>query len=214
MNPGTAVIGYTRCSTTEQHDSHAGLDAQRSAIERECAHRGWVLVEVVEEVASAKSMRRPKLNAALARVEAGEAAAVVVAKLDRLSRSVIDFANLMRRAEKQGWRIVILDLNIDTQTPHGAMIVHVLAALSEWERRMIGQRTREGMAERKRAGVRMGAPPKLDPRVRAVIMDAHRSGRSANAIAITLNESGVPAVQGGKWSRQAVIRVTRSPHST
>src|SRR5580704_13007488 len=83
------VLGYVRVSTEEQSRSGAGLAAQRAAIRRTCEERGWDLVEVVEDKGfSAKSLERPGITGVLERLNAGDAAALMVAKLDRLSRSL------------------------------------------------------------------------------------------------------------------------------
>ena len=93
------VIGYVRVSTDEQRVSGAGLEAQRQAIAAECRRRGWQLIEVIEDAGwSAKDLRRPGIKTALEVLEAGDAKALVVAKLDRLSRSLLDFAGLMAQA--------------------------------------------------------------------------------------------------------------------
>jgi len=95
--PSSAVIGYVRVSTDEQADSGLGLAAQRASIEAECAHRGWVLTAIYEDAGySGKTLSRPAMKAALAVLKAGEAGALVVAKLDRATRSVIDAARLLR----------------------------------------------------------------------------------------------------------------------
>jgi DNA invertase Pin-like site-specific DNA recombinase len=207
VNAGTPVIGYVRIS--RESETQAGLDAQRDAIERECAHRGWELVDVVEEIASAATVRkRPRFRAAIRRVEAGEAEAILVAKLDRVSRSVIDFATLVEQAKRRGWRLVILDLGIDLGTAHGEMIATVLAALAQWERRMISQRTKEGLAARRAAGVVLGRRPRIDPLVRARILRLRGRGWSYARIARQLNEQAVPTADGAPvWSRQVVRRV-------
>lgn len=208
MNAGTRVIGYCRVSTVEQGDTRAGLDAQILAIRLECERRQWELVELVEEVASAKSMRRPKLKAALRRLEAGEADALVVAKLDRLSRSTIDFATMLEQAERRGFKLVVLDLGVDMTTPAGEMIATVMAALAQWERRMIGQRTREGLAARRRAGVTLGRPRTLDPAVRELILRAAGDKKSATEIRDILNQAGVPTASGrGTWHRWVVQKI-------
>src|SRR5438105_3359711 len=81
------VIGYIRVSSDEQRNSGAGLAAQREAIVAECRRRGWQLVEVIEDAGySAKDLRRPGVQVALETLRRGEASALVVAKLDRLSR--------------------------------------------------------------------------------------------------------------------------------
>src|SRR5690242_12166914 len=98
-DPAT-VVGYVRVSTDEQAESGLGLAAQRAAIDAETARRGWTLVAVYTDAASGKSLAgRSGLADALAAVEAGEAGGIVVAKLDRLSRSLADYANLMARAQ-------------------------------------------------------------------------------------------------------------------
>jgi DNA invertase Pin-like site-specific DNA recombinase len=114
------VVGYVRVSTEEQAVSGAGLEAQRRAIVAECRRRGWELVETIEDAGySAKDLKRPGVQEALRALEAGEAKALVVAKLDRRSRSMLDFAALMATAQKQHWTLVALDCAVDTSTPAG-----------------------------------------------------------------------------------------------
>src|SRR5665811_1911797 len=124
------AVGYRRVSTTEQADSGAGLAAQQTIIEAEASRRGWVLVEVLtDEAASGKSLvGRSALEAAIAAVESGQAEVLVVAKLDRLSRSLLDFASLMARAQNKGWNLVALDLGIDLSTPAGEFLASVMAS--------------------------------------------------------------------------------------
>jgi DNA invertase Pin-like site-specific DNA recombinase len=156
------VIGYVRVSTEEQSTSGAGLAAQRAAIEAECLHRGWHLIEVIEDAGfSAKDMKRPGVKVALETLEQGDACALVVAKLDRLSRSMIDFTTVMATASKQGWALVALDCAVDTSTPAGEAMANVLATFAQFERRLIGQRTREALAAKRASGVRLGRPVTL-----------------------------------------------------
>ena len=79
----------------------------------------------------------------------------MVAKLDRLSRSMLDFAALMNAAQKQGWALVALDLGVDTSTPYGEMMANVLATFAQFERRLISQRTKEALAQKRAAGVQL-----------------------------------------------------------
>jgi|SRR5450631_741641 len=196
------AVGYRRVSTIEQADSGAGLAAQQTIIEAEASRRGWVLVEVhTDEAASGKSMvGRTALEAAITAVESGGADVLVVAKLDRLSRSLLDFASLMARAQAKGWNLVALDLGIDLSTPAGEFLASVMASAAQWERRIIGQRTREGMAAKKAAGVRLGPPRRLPDQVAQQIIDLRSSGLSWARVAETLNELGVPtALAGREW---------------
>src|SRR5688500_3167328 len=129
MNAGTAVLGYARVSTAEQTSGY-GLDAQESAIRGECERRGWTLLAVVrDEGASAKSLDRPGLRHALECIAAGEASGLIASKLDRLSRSVIDFGVLLEWCTDAGATLVALDLGLDTSTPGGRLVANVLASV-------------------------------------------------------------------------------------
>ncbi len=151
------VLGYVRVSTEEQADSRAGIEAQRAAIVRECKRRGWQLVELVEDAGySAKDLRRPGIRAALEVLERGDARALVVAKLDRLSRSMLDFTAVMAKAQKEGWALVALDCAVDTTTPAGEAMANVLATFAQFERRLISERTREALAVKRAQGVQLG----------------------------------------------------------
>ena len=203
------VIGYVRVSTEEQAMSGAGLQAQRAAIAREARRRGWELVETIEDRGySAKDLRRPGVQEALRALEAGDAKALVVAKLDRLSRSMLDFASLMATAQKQQWALVALDVAVDTSTPAGEMLVNVLATFSQFERRLIGQRTKEALAAKKAQGVRLGRPPVLPQRVVRRIERERARGNSLQKIADGLNTAGVPTAHGGaRWHASTVRSV-------
>ena len=201
------VIGYCRVSTAEQADSGLGLDAQRGAIEAECVRRGLPLVAVVTDAGlSAKTLDRPALAEALARLEGGEASVLMVSKLDRLTRSVHDATGLMLRADRDGWGLVALDVAVDTTTPAGAAMAQVLAVFAELERRLIGQRTRDALAVRKAQGVRLGRPPALPAEIVTRIISAHEAGASWSAIGRALDADGVPTAQGGARWYPATVR--------
>ena len=173
------VIGYVRVSSDEQANSGAGLAAQRAAIQAECKRRGWQLLEVIEDAGySAKDLKRPGVLTALETLERREADGLVVAKLDRLSRSMLDFTTIMAKATKQGWALVALDCAVDSTTPAGEAMAHVLATFAQFERRLIGQRTREALAAKRAAGVRLGRPQSLPVTVRKRIVVERKAGRS------------------------------------
>ena len=203
------VIGYVRVSTDEQRSSGAGLAAQRAAIEAECRRRGWQLVEVIEDAGfSAKDLKRPGVQLALETLGRREAGALVVAKLDRLSRSMLDFTALMATATKQNWALVALDCAVDTTTPAGEAMANVLATFAQFERRLIGQRTREALAAKRSEGVRLGRPPALPQKVRERIRTERAAQRSLAAIASALNNDGVPtAHEGARWYASTIRAV-------
>lgn len=206
------VLGYVRVSTDEQHTSGAGLEAQRAAIRSEAERRGWRLLEIVGEPAGASSatLSRPGLMSALERLDSGEADVLVVAKLDRLSRSVAQGAQVMERAKRRGWSLVALDFGLDTTTPAGEMVANVILSTSQYERRLIGQRTREALAVKREQGVRLGRPPVLPDAVVQRIVDEHAAGRSLRAIAAGLEGDGVPTARGGSWRSSSVQHIVAS----
>jgi DNA invertase Pin-like site-specific DNA recombinase len=163
---------------------------------------------IADEGYSAKDLRRPGIRAALEELKRGRADALVVAKLDRLSRSMLDFTALMAQAQKQGWALVALDAPVDTTTPAGEAMAHVLATFAQFERRLIGQRTREALAQKKAQGVRLGRPPELPGRVRSRIKRRRKAGASLSKIADELNRQHVPTAHGGaKWYPSTVRAV-------
>src|SRR5581483_3445214 len=104
-----------------------------------------------------------------------------------LSRSVIDFARVLEEARKRGFNVVALDLGLDLSTPQGELVANVLASVAQWERRIIGQRTREALAVKKRQGVAIGRPPTLPASVVKRIKRQRKAGKTYAAIAHALN---------------------------
>jgi DNA invertase Pin-like site-specific DNA recombinase len=214
------VVAYRRVSTREQADSGLGLAAQRERIADEIARRGWDGVLWVEDdgiSARTPTARRPNLGPALAAMCEGDV--LVVAKLDRLSRSVHDFAGLLSAASGRGWAVVVLDLGIDTTTPTGALIAHMVVAIAQWEAEMIGLRTKEGLAQTTKPLGRPKGQPKtggrtpspIPPTTEAQVRHLAALDMSPRAIADALNEFGVPSLRGGRWHRESVRRLLARP---
>ena len=154
------MVGYVRVSTEDQGELGVGLEAQREAIRSACAARKWQLVAIHEDIASGKELtKRPGLAAAMAVIHGGEASGLVVAKLDRLSRSVVDAALTIERAKREGWNLVALDLGVDFSTAAGEAMANMTAVFAQLERRLIGERTRAALAVKKAQGVRSDALP-------------------------------------------------------
>lgn len=204
------VIAYLRVSTQEQAESGAGLAAQKAAIEAEASLRGLTIVDwKVDEGASGKNLNRPRLQEALTLIREGKAAGLIVSKLDRLSRSMLDFCNLTADAKREGWNIIALDIQLDLSTPNGELIAGIMALFAQWERKIIGQRTKDGLAAKKAAGVRIGRPKVLTEADLRVIREAYTSANgSYEGAARILNEANVPTAQGGKqWWRNTVRNI-------
>lgn len=138
--------------------------------------------------ASGKSLSgRPALAAALDLVQTGGADVLAVSKLDRFSRSLLDFAGLMARAHRNGW----------------ALVSNVMASVAEWEwereRETIGARTKFALAARRAQVVRLGRPRTLPLEVLKRISRERAEGRTLRAVANGLTDDAVPDAQGGVW---------------
>ena len=209
MSSDTRVICYVRVSTDKQVESGLGLEAQRAVVETECQRRGWTIIDVVvDEGMSAKSLQRPGIQSALDRLNAGEADVLVCAKLDRLSRSVMDVCQIGSMAGHYGWNLVLLDCNVDTTTPYGKAQLNMMATFAQLERELIGIRTKEALQVKKSQGVRLGRPVVMGAAIEERIAHLRQAGLSMARIAETLNVEGVPTVKAGSiWRASTVQRV-------
>ena len=206
------VIAYTRVSTAEQGKSGLGLRSQRTALRAEAERRGWADVKYLSDDGhSAKSLDRPGIQRALEMLSAGEADVLITAKLDRLSRSLLDFASIMKRSQREGWSLVALDLGVDTTTAGGEMMANVMASFAQFERRLIGERTSAALQAAKERGQRLGRPRQLSESVVKRIARERAQGRTLGAIADALNADKVSTAQGGaRWYRGTVRAVLGS----
>jgi DNA invertase Pin-like site-specific DNA recombinase len=228
------VIGYVRVSTEEQADKGVSLDAQEAKVRAYAALHDLDLVDVVVDAGgSAKSLKRPGLQRALGMLKTGQAAGLVVAKLDRLSRSVRDWNNLIDGyfGESAGKTLMSVADSIDTRTAAGRLVLNVLMSVAQWEREAIGERTRDALRHKQARGERTGAVPfgyVLDAadgrrsrggRPVALVEDPHEqeairlmvefrdSGLSCRAIAAELNLQGIKTKGNGRWHETTVRRV-------
>ena len=206
------ALAYLRVSTDEQADSGASLEAQRAALTAEAERRGWD-VEVVEDAGvSGKSMNRPGLTSALERLETGQADWLMATKLDRLSRSVGDFDTITKRARLgergQLFGLHILDMPYDLTTANGEFMANIMVSTARFERRLNGDRTRTGMAQRKAEGKHVGRRRQLPSEVVQRITAARAAKLSMAKIADALNADQVPTAQGGvRWYPSTVRAV-------
>jgi DNA invertase Pin-like site-specific DNA recombinase len=202
------VIAYLRVSTDEQAASGLGMDAQRAKIQDEADRKGWHVTWCVDEAVSGKATNRPGLTEALRLLANGEAEALVVAKMDRLARSVLQASDVLETARKQKWSVVILDLGMDLSTPHGKAMAQMLAVFAELEREMIAQRTREALAAAKARGQRLGRPRATSDGVVAQAVALAATGLSHRQVATALTQAAVPTTRGAAaWSPSTVRRL-------
>lgn len=131
---------------------------------------------------------------------------LIVAKLDRLSRSLLDFAGLMAQSSREGWSINALDIGIDTSTINGELVANIIMALAQWERRIIGQRTELALRQVKIRGTKLGRPTVVTPEALAIIRAMRGSGSSYRQVARALNDAGIPTAQGGREWYASTVR--------
>jgi DNA invertase Pin-like site-specific DNA recombinase len=168
---------------------------------------------VVAEHLVSEAIVTDALDLQLVRVAGGWADdALVVAKLDRLSRSVMDFAGLMDRAQKEEWALIGLDLGVDTTTPAGEAMANVLAAFAQFERRMIGVRLKEAFAAKRARGEQTGPPSQLPAKERKRIRRLRKAGKSYRQIATDLTDRGIPTSQGGARWYPSTVRAAVHSH--
>ncbi len=153
------AIGYVRVSTQEQSTDGVSLAAQEAKIRSYAALYDIELADVIVDAGqSAKSLDRPGLIRALEMLKSGEAKGLVIAKLDRLTRSVADLATLLDGyfSEKAGCQLWSVADSIDTRTAAGRMVLNILMSVSQWEREAIGERTRDALQHKDSQGERIG----------------------------------------------------------
>ncbi|MEY4966790.1 MAG: hypothetical protein RL274_2373 [Pseudomonadota bacterium] len=158
---------YTRKSTEHNLDlEFNSLDAQREACEayiKSQAHEGWRLVpgEFNDGAYSGASLERPALRALISEIAAGKIDVVVVYKVDRLTRSLTDFAKLVDLFDQHGVSFVSITQSFNTTTSMGRLTLNVLLSFAQFEREVIGERVRDKIAASKRKGLWMGGPVPL-----------------------------------------------------
>ncbi|WP_308491296.1 recombinase family protein [Microbacterium terrisoli] len=206
----TTMIGYLRVSTEDQASSGLGLQAQRDTIRAYADRHGWDIAWYADEGLSAKSLDRPQLQAALQRLHTSpkkrDVDGLVVAKLDRLSRSVPDFAGVLELARARKWSLVAIDLGVDTSTPTGELVANVMMSVAQWERRIIGERTSAAMQAAKRRGQTFGVASALPAATGARLL-ALRKQYTLAGTADRLNAEGLTTATGQAWSANTVAKV-------
>ncbi len=221
---GTRTIAYLRVSTEKQADKGISLEAQRAKVEAYAQLYDLTLVEVVIDAGmSAKTLDRPGLQRALEMLRTGQAEALLVVKLDRLTRSVVHLGQLVEDYFAEGkWALLSVGEQIDTRSAAGRLVLNVLASVSQWEREAIGERTSAAMQHLRSNGAYTGGRPpygyrlgpdgriELEP-VEASVRERARSlramGRSLREIAQELAAKGFLSRVGRHFAPKQIARM-------
>mgnify|MGYP000243396952 FL=1 len=223
------AVGYVRVSTHEQAQDGVSLDVQRDKLRAYCKLHDIRLVDIkADEGISGGTIERPGLQAALRMLEIGKADTLIVAKLDRLTRSVKDLCMLVDKYfVPERYHLLSICGMVNTHTAAGRMMMLNLATYAQFEREIIRERTQEAITHLKAQGVRLGCPPygyryshEVDAygrrilvkdaehmKVLARVVALYKDGLSINRIAKRLNNEEIAAQRGGIWHARAIANI-------
>jgi DNA invertase Pin-like site-specific DNA recombinase len=219
------VVGYLRVSTEEQEQSGLGLEDQAAKINSYCDLYELELATVRMDIASGKAVHnRDGLQEALAMLKKGEAQGFIVAKLDRLTRSVRDLGTLLHHYFEKDYSLFVVQEQVDTRTASGRLLLNLLTSVAQWERETIGERTRDALAAKRKRGEKTGGDVPFgynaakdgklveNRQEQAVIEQVkilRKKGYGYKKIAGALNDLGYRTKQGKLWSHVTAGRLVR-----
>ncbi len=217
------AVGYVRVSTRDQADSGASLAAQRAKLDAYAVLHDLELAEIIEDAGhSAKSLDRPGMARLLGLIKRRAIGAVIVAKVDRITRSVRDLGELVETFKRSGVEFASVGDHIDTSTAAGRLVLNVMGSVSQWEREAIGERTRDALAVMRAQGKRIsrfapfgyrgdgnGSWVEDDHEQRAcrLIVRLRARGLSLRQIGAELERRGVRSRTGGRLSPKVIASV-------
>ncbi len=231
------LVAYIRVSTNMQADEGHSVEEQEARIRSYCSTYDHELVGAFSDPgASASTLKREGLQAALTEVLNGRAGGLIVTKLDRLTRSVKDLGQLIEEGAGSKYALVSVVDHLDTNTASGRLTLNILVSVSQWEREATGERTKAVLRYMKSQGQHLGAVPygyrlvkvtrdKEGRRVgahghlvpvteqQAVLLtmrERSAAGASLATIAAELNDNHIPASRGGRWTKMGVWRALKA----
>jgi site-specific DNA recombinase len=220
------AIGYIRVSTDKQADKGCSLEAQHEKIRAMAVVQGTEVADLIVDAGeSAKNLKRPGMVRILKLVQAGEVDKVIVAKLDRLTRSVRDLADLLEIFQRKGVSLVSVAESLDTGSAAGRLVLNIMVSDSQWEREAIGERTRDALQLKRSRLEFLGNAPygfrlaidqkhiEEDRKEQSVlnrIRTLRLDGRSLRAIATELNRRRLTTRRGSHWRMEYVARLLKA----
>jgi DNA invertase Pin-like site-specific DNA recombinase len=215
------VLAYIRASSDDQADSGLGLEAQRQRIADYCHLKGLRLAEVFEDpgISGGKPLASRPAGSQLLAAAHKSKAPVIVAKLDRLFRSVADAAAVIADFDKRGIRLVALAEGFDLRNPCGRAMAQMASVFAELERALIQERTRSAMDVKRSRGERIsGHAPygwdfgsggrllenRREQRIIARMRQLRAEGWSYRGIATRLDREGIRPKRGRRWAHTTV----------
>lgn len=227
------ALGYVRVSTSEQSAKGHSLDAQSTKIKQLAAlHEIENVIIIADPGASAKNLKRPGIQEVIAEIKAGNVSHLIIAKLDRLTRSVLDLQIIMALCEKHGVALMSVADSLDTKSAAGRLVINIMASVAQWEREITAERTADTIAYMKANSLKTGGTtpygynkvliePVVNPEkpkyklvknydeqaIISQIISYRYTGLSFRLIAEHLNELKIPSKSGGKWHSETVSAI-------
>ncbi len=216
------AISYTRVSTEDQANTGVSLAAQQEKIRQYAGLYGLEIVEAIQDAGfSAKNTNRPGMQRLLSLMEKKAIEAVIVAKLDRLTRNIRDLADIVELANRRGIALVSVGEHIDTGSAAGRMAVNMIGVISQWEREAIGERTAAALRYKRDSGRQynkealygfrheQGRLVRCEQEQGVILqtMAMRASGLSYGRIAGQLNARKVLTRTGAPWHAEQIRRV-------
>jgi len=222
--PDRITVGYVRVSTEDQAREGVSLDAQEARIAAYGAALGFEVSEVVRDAGiSAKSLDRPGMARILDGIRRREIGRVIILKLDRVTRSTRDLAELLELFASNDAALVSVSEHLDTASAAGRLAVNMLGVVAQWEREAIGERTSSALAHKRQRGMAYGSTPfgyrrdgdrfVPEPEEQAALREAQRldrSGASFREIAAMLAARGAKPHRATVWHASSVRAMLRS----
>jgi len=218
------AIGYIRVSTDEQAREGISLENQKAKIAAYCELNDLSLVEIIEDAGkSGKDLNREGMQSLLERIKGRKIEAVVVYKLDRLSRRVKDTLTLMDLIEKKSVAFHSITEKIDTKSAMGKFFINIMASMNQWERDTISERTRDALQHKIDIGERAGQVPygwtvdadgktlvenPVEQEAIILIKRLYEKGYTLRAICAELTKKGHRAI-GKAWHPQTISNILK-----
>lgn len=217
---------YIRVSTEEQVKEGYSISAQRERLKAYCVAQGWDDYKYyVDEGISAKDTERPQLKKLLKHIEEGKIKNVLVYRLDRLTRSVLDLYKLLDTFDKYECTFKSATEIYDTSSAMGRLFITLVAALAQWERENLGERVRMGQIEKARQGEYAAKAPfgfnknendklyinKEEEKIIRMMKEKIEEGYSIRRLSNHMNGLSIPPIRGYKWHIGTILDILQNP---
>ena len=231
MTEQRKAIAYTRVSTSEQTINELSLEAQRCEVIAQAERSGVTIVRILtDKDESASTLNRPAMSELLTQIESGRVDAVIISKLDRITRRIKDFMSLLQRMRKarragggKGIDLISSAESLDTGSATGQIVINIMDSVSQWDREVIGERTSAVLQDLKAQGKSTGNPNygfeagedgklienEQEQAVLQRVAELRAQGKSWAIVASTLTGAGVRTRRGTAFSRQGLSKIAK-----